>query len=338
MWKQEQQYDSEEINELADQIDLFEYVSEEYEWQKRSGSTYFFSCPLHSDSDPSLAIDTENNRYKCFGCGRGYGNPVSWMIDYEGLSFPEACEKVQKITGKTLQPISTSESMKFYRRLRKIKNGFDVNNLQSREYQSLVDYNKYSGELPQEWLAEGISANAMHHFNIRTDPTRNRILYPIYDQNGKFICAKGRTTLSDYKLLGIPKYKYLGKIGINDFFVGWKENQGCILETEKVILFEGIKSVMKAWDWGYKNCLACETSALNDEQVKFLIKNRVKDVTIAFDSDKNKNEIETKTKLLRRFTNLYSTCDMNKLLGEKESPVDRGREVFEQMLEGRVRL
>lgn len=337
MLKQEQQYDTEEINELADQIDLLDYVSEEYEWQKRSGNNYFFSCPLHSDSDPSLAIDIDRNYYYCFACHRS-GNALSWMIDYEGLSYPEACEKVQIVTGKTLQPISTSESMRFYRKMRKIKSGSRTDNLQSREYQSLAEYNKYSGNLPQLWLAEGISTNAMHHFNVRTDPTRNRILYPIYDQNGKFICAKGRTTLSDYKLLGIPKYKYLGKIGINDFFVGWKENQGCILETEKVILFEGIKSVMKAWDWGYKNCLACETSALNDEQVKFLIKNRVKDVTIAFDSDKTMNDIAKCSQTLKRFTNLYSTCCLNKLLGEKESPVDEGREIFEQMLEGRVRL
>ena len=331
-------YDIEEINELADQIDLLEYVSEDYEWQKRSGSTYFFSCPLHSDSDPSLAIDTENNRYKCFGCGRGYGNPLSWMIDYEGLSFPEACEKVQKITGKTLNPISNSESMKFYRLMRKIKNGFAGDKLQSREYQNLADYNKYSGDPPKLWLAEGISADAMHYFNIRTDATRNRILYPIYDQNGRFICAKARTTLNDYKLLGIPKYKYLGKIGSNDFFVGWKENKNCIMETGKVILFEGIKSVMKAWDWGYKNCVACETAALNEEQVKFLIKNRVKDVTIAFDSDKRLKDLRESTQMLKRFTNLFITNDVNKLLGEKESPADRGREVFEKLLEGRVRV
>ena len=144
--------------------------------------------------------------------------------------------------------------------------------------------------------------------------------------------------MQDFKLLGIPKYKYLGKIGTNDFFVGWKENKDCIINNGKVILFEGIKSVMKAWDWGYRNCLACETAALNDEQVKFLIKNRVKDVTIAFDSDKKRGEIAEKTKLLKRFTNLFMTYDLNGLLGEKDSPADRGREVFEKLLEERVRL
>lgn len=336
MWTQEQ-YDTEEINELANQIDLLEYISQDLEWEKRSGNTYFFSCPLHSDSDPSLAVNADENFFHCFGCGRG-GNAATWMIEYEGLSFPDACEKVQKITGQKIQPISTSESMKFYRRMRKIKNGFAGDKLQSREYQSLADYNKYSGELPIQWVQEGISKEAMHHFNIRTDATHNRILYPVYDQDGRFICAKARTTLKDYKLLGIPKYKYLGKIGTNDFFVGWKENKDCILQTGKVILFEGIKSVMHAWDWGYHNTLACETAVINEEQVKFLIKNRVKDITIAFDSDKRLKDILPSVQTLKRFTNLYITCDKKKLLGEKESPADRGKEVFEELLEGRVRV
>lgn len=334
---QEQQYDSDEINELADQIDLLEYISQDLEWERRSGNNYYFSCPLHSDSDPSLAVDKEENYYYCFSCKRS-GNALSWMIEYEGLTYPEACEKVQKITGKTLQPISSSESMKFYRRIRKIKAGSREVNLDTREYQSLMDYNKYSGNPPQLWVQEGISEAAIHHFNIRVDEPRNRILYPVYDQNGRFICAKARTTIKDFKLLGIPKYKYLGKIGTNDFFVGWKENKNEIFDKNKVILFEGIKSVMKAWDWGYKNAVACETAALNEEQVKFLIKNRVKDVTIAFDSDKKRGDILPSVRMLKRFTNLYMINDSKRLLGEKESPVDRGREVFEQLLEERVRM
>lgn len=336
MWKQEQ-YDSDEINELANEIDLLEYISQDYEWQKRSGNTYYFSCPLHSDSDPSLAVNADENFFHCFSCGRG-SNVISWMIEYEGLTYPEACQKVQQITGKTLKPKSTSQSMIFYRKMKRIKTKPLNLSIDNREYQSLIDYNKYSGNPPKLWVDEGISEAALYHFNIRVDESRNRILYPIYDQNGKFICAKARTTLKDYKLLGIPKYKYLGKIGTNDFFVGWKENKDEIISSGKVILFEGIKSVMHAWDWGYKNCLACETAALNDEQVKFLIKNRVKDVTIAFDSDKKINDIKPFVSVLRRYTNLFITYDINKLLGEKESPVDRGREVFEKLLEGRVGL
>ena len=337
MYEYEKQYDSEEINELASQIDLFDYISQDYEWQKKSGDTYYFSCPLHSDSDPSLAVNTTDNFFHCFSCGRG-SNIISWMIEYEGLTFPQACEKVQEITGQTLKPISNSETMKFFRKMRKIKNGFSEVNYNGREYQKLTDYNRYSGVCPQLWLDEGITEDAMHHFNVRVDPTRNRILYPIYDQDGRYICAKGRTTLKDFKLLGIPKYKYLGKIGINDFFVGWKENKNDIAVDNSVIIFEGIKSVMKAWSWGYYNCISAETATINDEQVKFLIKNRVKDVTIAFDSDKTKKQIESSAKLLKRFTNVYTTCNMNKLLGEKESPVDQGREVFEKLMEERVRL
>jgi hypothetical protein len=99
---------------------------------------------------------------------------------------------------------------------------------------------------------------------------------------------------------------------------------------------------MKAYGWGYENSIAAETSCLNEEQVKLLIKLKIKEATICFDSDVGIKKIKDCTDILRKFCNVYVVTDRrfvrDRLLGEKESPVDRGREVFETLLSERRKI
>lgn len=55
---------------------------------------------------------------------------------------------------------------------------------------------------------------------------------------------------------------------------------------EQGIIFESVKSVMKAYGWGYKNCVSAEKHTLTPEQIDLLIKLRV-NVVLAYDSDVN---------------------------------------------------
>ena len=132
------------------------------------------------------------------------------------------------------------------------------------------------------------------------------------------------------------------KIGTTDYFAGMKENYKRIKANGKAIIFEGIKSVMKAFDWGYDYTIAAETSCLNDDQIRILIQMQVKEVMIAFDSDVTLKSIRNSTELLCKFTNVYVIKDRrskkDRLLGEKEAPVDQGREVFEKLLQERRKL
>ena len=182
----------------------------------------------------------------------------------------------------------------------------------------------------------------MKIFNIRIDNEANRIIYPVYDKEFRLIGFKGRTRYENYKAIGIQKYMNYTKIGTTDFFVGMKEQYEKINQLKKVIIFEGIKSVMKAYDWGYDYTLAAETSCLNDEQIKILIQMGIKDITIAFDSDVDIKKIRESTTMLRKFANVFILRDRrfirDRLLGEKEAPVDRGREIFETLLAERRKL
>lgn len=329
-------YDSHQINELANSVSLFDYIQETNNYAKRSGRNYYYHCPKHSDSDPSLCVNTDGNYYKCFSCGRS-GNVLSYMMDYEDLSFKEAADKLVLITGSNLKDIKKSDSAQFFTMMRAERTK-QKRAVQDREYQDYSQYNKYSKELPELWKSEGITDEAMREYDIRTDKYRNQIIYPIYDADGKYICPKARTTLDDFKILGLPKYRYLGKIGKNDFFVGWQQALPEIKRKKQVIVFEGIKSVMKAWSWGYKNCVAAETSCINDDQTRLLIASDADEVVVAFDKDKKIVDSVSKLSQLRKFCNVSVINDTMDYLGEKDSPVDKGREVFDYLINNRKRI
>lgn len=52
-------------------------------------------CPFsdHSDNTPSFVVYINENRFKCYGCGR-YGNAAGFLSDYLGISYKQAMEKI----------------------------------------------------------------------------------------------------------------------------------------------------------------------------------------------------------------------------------------------------
>lgn len=333
-------YDSEALTELCQQVDLLEYASESMDFDKRGFDSYATHCPRHEDKTPSLFITPSKNLFYCQSCHCG-GNLLNWLMTFEDLSFNDAVEKVGKLVGTDIRHLKQCSSLKVFQSLKRTLVPQNEGKV-SREILAQSELDKFKKEYPQEWIDEGINPAVMDVFNIRIDERANRIVYPVYDKNFNLIGFKGRTRYDNYKLLRIQKYMNYTKIGTVDFFVGMKEQYEKITAIKKVIIFEGIKSVMKAYDWGYDYCLAAETSCLNEDQVKILIQMGIKDVTIAFDSDVDFTKVLESTETLRKFTNVYIIADRkyihNKLLGEKESPVDRGREIFETLLSERRKL
>ena len=333
-------YDSEALNEICSQIDLYEYASENYDFEKRGLDSYATHCPLHVDKTASLFITPSKNMFHCFSCGVG-GNLVNWLMTFENLSFNEAVEKVGKLSGVDIKNLKQCESLKIFKSIRRITLKDNSKKI-TREILPETEIDKFSDEIPQEWVDEGINPDVMKIFNIRIDNEANRIIYPVYDKEFRLIGFKGRTRYENYKAIGIQKYMNYTKIGTTDFFIGMKEQYEKINQLKKVIIFEGIKSVMKAYDWGYDYTLAAETSCLNDEQIKILIQMGIKDITIAFDSDVDIKKIRESTTMLRKFANVFILRDRrfirDRLLGEKEAPVDRGREIFETLLAERRKL
>ena len=86
------------IQELIDRSDIVDVVSGYVRLTKRSGANMFGLCPFHSEKTPSFSVSPDKQIYHCFGCGKG-GGVISFIMEIENLSFPEAVAFLAKRAG-----------------------------------------------------------------------------------------------------------------------------------------------------------------------------------------------------------------------------------------------
>ena len=332
-------YSQEALDDMAGKVDLLDYASHTVDFVKHSGVTYYAICPFHNEKTASLAVKTDENYFLCFGCGKS-GSIYQWIQYTEGLTFNQAVQKVANITNSDLHDYVESDSMAFYKLLNRLSKPRNNRSVDRHILDIGKDYNqKFKDELPQEWLDEGISAEELKKYEIRVDPMSNRIVYPVFSDDDELISVKGRTRFRNYKDLKIMKYMNYHKLGGRlDYFQGMQQARQYIKQSGEIIIFEGIKSVMKVDQWGYHNTVSAETSTLNEYQIELLVRMHIKNVVIAFDKDVSLKKIQECTKLLKKFTNVYVVYDRWGLLQDKDSPCDQGREIWNTLYERRFRI
>lgn len=333
-------YDEETLQKINENVNLLDYVGQSIEL-KRHGKDYFGHCPRHVDNTPSFSINPEKNLFHCFSCGKS-GGIISYLINYEGMSFDDAVKKGASLSDFDLTQICHSETISFLKKVcNQSKDMKQKKEVFHKEIQNSELY-KYSTEPAREWVEEGISEDVMKIFGVRIDSDKNRIVYPVYDIRGNLINIKGRTRYSNYKLLKIPKYINYFPVGVMDYFQGLNITYPYIKNENEVIIFESIKSVMKMYGWGYKNCVSAETHILTKEQLELLIGLKV-DIVIAYDTDVDcwSNEVMRNINKLRMITNVFIIDDVDHLLGgveTKNSPADCGIEIWEKLYKKKKKI
>lgn len=330
-------YDDEFLQEINSNVDLLEYVGQHIEMKKK-GKDYFGHCPLHIDKTPSFSITPEKNLYYCFSCNRS-GGIIGYLMEYEGLKFEEAVSKASKLANLDLSKMCKSQTIAF---LKKNKLSFKDSFKFKHEILDSSILEKYSKEEVTEWINEGIKQEVLDLFGVRIDNWQNKIIYPVYDIDNNLINIKARTRLINYKELNIPKYINYFPVGVMDYFQGLNITFPYIKGKNEVIIFESLKSVMKAYGWGYKNCVSAEKHSLTEEQLKLLIKLKV-NIIFAYDSDVSykSNDVKQNIDKLKRITNVYIIEDKNQLLGgrnAKNAPVDLGEDIWIKLYNKKIKI
>jgi len=331
-------YDNETLQQINENVDLLGYVEKSIDLEEKGGE-YWGHCPLHVDNTPSFSLSPEKNAYYCFSCGSG-GGIINFLVDYEDMTFDDAVTKASQLANMDLSKMCQSRTIAFLKKLRA------MSQVQKIDFQHKIfkktELKKYLKDHPQEWIDEGIDPDVMDLFDIRIDEYGNRIVYPVYDIDGNLINIKGRTRYENFKQMDIPKYINYYTVGVVDYFQGLNVTLPYVKEQNEIIIFESIKSVMKAYGWGYRNCASAEKHTLTKEQIDLLIKLRV-NVVFAYDSDVSYREGEVKENIdkLKRVTNVYIIEDREHLLGGKETknaPADCGEEIWEELYESRKKV
>lgn len=88
------------IDELKNRADLVRII-EPYAALKKKGANWMGCCPFHQEKTPSFSVNPSKGFYKCFGCGKG-GSAFTFVMEIEGLNFPEAIKRVAEISGVPL--------------------------------------------------------------------------------------------------------------------------------------------------------------------------------------------------------------------------------------------
>lgn len=90
------------IDQVRSEVNILDIVNQKVQLHK-SGKNWFGLCPFHPEKTPSFSVNEQKQIFNCFSCHRG-GNVFKFVMETEGLSFPEAFQKVAEMAGITLDP------------------------------------------------------------------------------------------------------------------------------------------------------------------------------------------------------------------------------------------
>jgi len=197
------------------------------------------------------------------------------------------------------------------------------------------------------WKDEGISYNTMLKYKIMFDPINNCIIIPNFDVDNKLISIRGRFFDGDAKYRPIfYGNKVLSHPSSMNLY-GLNVSKAAIEQSKRVIVFEAEKSVMKM-DTIYddlNNSVATLGKNISNQQIQLLQQWGVKELILAYDADyrtyddmaAKRDEYKRIAAPLKTYFNVSIIMDMNMdLLGYKDSPIDKGQEVFEKLYRSRL--
>lgn len=188
------------------------------------------------------------------------------------------------------------------------------------------------------WVDEGIFYETQIEFEVGFDLETRRIVTMIRDRNGDLIGVKGRTVDPNYKEKDIAKYLYIHPLNKQIELYNLHKAMPYIEKEGQILVFEGFKSCMKAWQYGYRNCVSIEGGDISPIQVQLIKEMGIDvDIVLCFDKDRTVEEIMNQSQMFRRH-NLYAIYDTENLLKEKDSPVDQGFAVWEKLFLKRFKI
>lgn len=330
-----------DVSDLLESVDIVEYISQFMELETGPDGEYWgISCLTDHDTDPSFSISPDKQIFYDFSSHKG-GTVIDFIKYYNRCSFKTAVMILSDYVKDHGLGISDDAPKAHLSCAKEIKRFLPkINKEKEAKYKNLgdnyMDVFEVDWSKTKPWLDEGISLEAMKLFQVRYDPIGNRIVFPIRLIDGTIINVSGRTLDPQYKEHGLRKYTYYFPLGKFDTIYGFYENASEILEKNEIILFEGAKSVMKAWGWGVRNAAALCTSRMNTYQFIILLKLGVR-VVVALDSEVRPKDDENIARL-RRYLPVEIVYNKDGLLEEKMAPVDAGKEVWDKLYEAREKF
>ncbi|ACB60311.1 DNA primase [Exiguobacterium sp. PvP048] len=309
-------------DELVDQVrqatDIVELISERVELKKQ-GNRYSGLCPFHSEKSPSFSVSPDKGMYYCFGCGAG-GNAITFVMETEGMSFPEAVVKLADRTDIKLpefersdQTESTPDQEKKYRMR-------EAHRIVADLYHEVM-LQTAAGDAGREYLEQrGIQESAMREFKLGYAPDQDRftvdslarrnfdldemveaglisigrdgdyrdrfngrVVFPISDRDGTIVGFSGRSIDGrDPKYVNTAETPLFNK---SELLFGFAQARGAMRKNKQVVLVEGNLDVVRVAQAGIPYTVASLGTALTPVHAQNLGR-IVDEVIVCYDGDK----------------------------------------------------
>ena len=328
----------EEILNIKKEVNIVDVVRDYIPLVQR-GKNYFGICPFHDDHNPSMSVSTEKQMYKCFVCGAA-GDVFTFVKNYEKISYEESVSKIASKIGINIKFDSKKKESDIY------SNQYEIYDIANKYYQN--NLNTSLGKIAKNYLKErNISDDIIKYFQIGlslsdnklydllksknfdddllvksgicirkdkiNDIFKNRIMFPLWDINGRTIGFSGRV----YE--GNDQSKYVNTMETDIFKKGsllynYHNAREYILKNERIIIVEGFMDVIRLHTVGIDNVVATMGTAITNEQLN-LIRKVSKNVILMFDGDaagnkatesfiENSKDIDFNIKIVRLEDNL----------------------------------
>lgn len=302
-------FSSSELQEIRNSVDIVDVVSS-YINLTAHGKNYFGVCPFHDDHSPSMCVSREKQIYTCFVCG-ATGNVFQFIKEYENISFTDAVRKVAQIGGIDVK-IDDIKTIKKESVL------YDIYNLTNKLYQ--LNLNTNNGIKAREYLKmRGINEDIIKEFGIGlalvkgniasalekkgfdekdiiksglvdknnyglSDLYRNRIMFPLWDLQGKVVGFSGRIFNGEENA---PKYINSRETEIfkkGELLYNYHRARNECRRKNEVIVMEGFMDVICAYTHGITNVVAAMGTAITSSNAH-LISRMAKNIILCFDGD-----------------------------------------------------
>ncbi|MDJ0983610.1 MAG: DNA primase [Kiloniellales bacterium] len=288
------------LDEIRARLPLAEVVGRRVRLTKR-GREHSGLCPFHNEKSPSFTVSEDKGFFHCFGCG-AHGDVIGFVMRSEGLSFPEAVERLAGEAGLQV-PVASPEERQRQRRqadvfeaLERATAWFEAQlkdraGAEARRYlegrglrpETIAAFRlgfapDRRGALAAALKAEGVGEALLVEAGLvkpaegegqPRDYFFNRIVFPITDRRGRTIAFGGRAMnpQSKAKYLNSPDGPvfHKGRVLFN-----LARARRAAHDTGEIIVAEGYMDVIALAQAGFPAAVAPLGTAVTEAQIETL--------------------------------------------------------------------
>jgi len=286
------------LDEIKNRISVSSVVGRRVKLQRR-GREYVGLSPFKAEKTPSFTVNDDKQFYHCFATGK-HGSIFDFVMETEGLSFPEAVERLAGEAGLAM-PERDRQSEERQTRQKGLVDWLDraaawfagqlgkhrpaANYLRERGLDDAIIKRFGLGYAPsdrhgltQYLTQQGANIEVLVEAGLSIRPDdgraaydrfRDRVMFPIHDARGRVIGFGGRALSADVpaKYLNSPETPVFHKGSV---LYNFHRARQPAYDTKQVLVTEGYMDVIGLAQAGFDATVAPLGTAITEQQLELL--------------------------------------------------------------------